>query len=1009
MTGMVTRAAIRGPNALGRSDVLRACALIVAPVPANQPIYASVLAQIGIDCICVSSAQEAVSSLARPPCIGVFLENTAPHMGGLEAAKRVRDIAWLARTPIIFVGAERADEIDGAEVCRLGLVDYLPGPLDQRLLQRKVAWLLELHRQLIEVDELGVRRIFTDPCDEEKVASSQATEGRYRAIFEHPTILMIVLQVVRADGGRVADLIYADANQNVLRLLNKTREAVLGKRLSELLPDRAERLIALCTHVLTTGEPTQYESHFDSQDFLTCLFPAGPNSIVSTGVDVTARNRAEHEVQRLVDALRAEKATLSAVLNGINEEVYFTDPQGRYTYANPAALREFGHVSVAGVPVAEIVSGLTVLRPDGTPRPFEEAPPIRALSGEVIKNAEQIVCNPRTGEVRHREVSATPVRDAEGHIFGSVSVARDVTESKQAEARLREAVDQARAAEAESRKTLAAELVAMQRLHELSTMAMTTNDQQALLEKILDATIALHDAASGSVQLFDPVTQTLNMDAHRGMDQESLDRFAKVDARTNSACGRALARRERVIVEDAVTDATGIFDPVAARRMGLSAVHSTPLFTTDGEILGMLSTHFRSPRKFSQDELRITDLYAHQASIAIERKRAEAALIAARETADRANKAKSHFVRAASHDLRQSVQTLTLLNGILRNSTLDANGHSALREQSEAIDTMMHLLDALLNISKLESGTVAPQVTDFAVAKLFEKLRMEFSSLAANKGLKLKIEEPESQAIRCDPTLVGEIVRNLLSNAIKFTQQGSVTLRSSPAGALVRIEVIDTGIGIPCEELPLIFGEFYQVGVSATLSRQGYGLGLGIVQRIAALLEADIRVDSEVGKGSVFSLSVPAGDLNLAIRTERAANQQAGGDAISSTILLVEDDASVRASMSRFFTSLGYRIESAASLDETIAVVESSTRLDLLITDFHLPNGKTGSDVINYVRNARGEAFPAIMLSGDTSADIGDLSHEIDVRFVCKPIVPERLLAQVQELLARKVASAPAK
>ncbi len=149
--------------------------------------------------------------------------------------------------------------------------------------------------------------------------------------------------------------------------------------------------------------------------------------------------------------------------------------------------------------------------------------------------------------------------------------------------------------------------------------------------------------------------------------------------------------------------------------MGLSAVHSTPLFTTDGAILGMLSTHFRSPRKFSQDELRITDLYARQASIAIERKRAEAALIAARESADRANKAKSHFVRAASHDLRQSVQTLTLLNGILRNSTLDTNGRTALRQQSEAIDTMMHLLDALLNISKLESGAVAPEVSDFAV------------------------------------------------------------------------------------------------------------------------------------------------------------------------------------------------------------------------------------------------------------------------------------------------------
>jgi CheY-like chemotaxis protein len=179
-------------------------------------------------------------------------------------------------------------------------------------------------------------------------------------------------------------------------------------------------------------------------------------------------------------------------------------------------------------------------------------------------------------------------------------------------------------------------------------------------------------------------------------------------------------------------------------------------------------------------------------------------------------------------------------------------------------------------------------------------------------------------------------------------------------------------------------------------------LGLGIVQRIAALLEADIQVDSEEGKGSVFSLIVPTGDLDLAMRAERTSNQQAGSDAISSTILLVEDDAAVRASMSLFFRALGYRVVSAASLDETLAVVDKSSRVDLLITDFHLPNGKTGSDVINCVRKALGESFPVIMLSGDTSAEIEDLSHEVDVRFMSKPILPENLVAQVQDLLARR-------
>ncbi|MFL6618214.1 MAG: ATP-binding protein, partial [Povalibacter sp.] len=815
--------------------------------------------------------------------------------------------------------------------------------------------------------------------------------------FEHPTLLSIVLQALRSEDGHIIDWIYADANKNALGLLNRTREALLGKRLSEVVPDRAERLMKMCAQVMTTQEPVRYESHFASRDFLTCLFPAGSNSVVSSGIDVTARNSAEREVHRLIDELCAEKEWLFAVLNGIREEVYFTDPQGRYTYANPAVLREFGHESLSGVPVETVVADLVVLRADGTPRPLEEAPPLRAIRGECITNEEQIVRIPRTGEFRHREVSSAPVRNTNGQIIGAVSVVRDVTETRQAAAKLRAAVDEARMAEAESRATLAAELVAMQRLHDISTEAMTANDQQALLEKILDATIALHGAASGSVQLMDTEQQTLRMAAHRGMDEETLKRFAEVDACSHTTCGVALARRERVIIEDVGSDASGIVDPEVAQRMGLRAVQSTPLFTADGAILGMLSTQFASPRRFSQDELRLTDLYARQAGMVIERKRAEIALITAREEADLANKAKSHFVRAVSHDLRQSVQALTLLNGALSTNTLDASGRAALKQQSETIDTMTHLLDALLNISKLESGAVAPELSDFSVTTLFEKLRREFSILAANKSLELQIDAPSQQTIRSDPTLVGEILRNFLSNAIKFTSQGTVKLRCSPAGSTVRLEVIDTGIGISRDELPRIFGEFYQVGVSATLGREGYGLGLGIVQRIAMLLKADIEVDSEPGKGSTFSVSVPQGEPDLAIRPAPVATQRASNEV--ATLLLVEDDQKVRASMQLFFKSYGYRVVPAASLDEALAVVGTFPRPDLLITDFHLQTGKTGSDVIRCIREVLGESFPAILISGDTSAEIEDLPHDAGVRFASKPIDPERLVTLVQDLL----------
>ncbi len=145
------------------------------------------------------------------------------------------------------------------------------------------------------------------------------------------------------------------------------------------------------------------------------------------------------ESERRLDAAHVEKERLSLMLSSIDEEVYFTDTQGRYLFANSAALREFGHKSVEGVEVKKVISHMIVLRADGTPRPMEEAPPLRALRGEVIRNEEQIVRTPRTGELRHRQVSATPVRDAGGQIIGSISVVRDITERKRVEEALREA------------------------------------------------------------------------------------------------------------------------------------------------------------------------------------------------------------------------------------------------------------------------------------------------------------------------------------------------------------------------------------------------------------------------------------------------------------------------------------------------------------------------------------------------------------------------------------------
>lgn len=272
--------------------------------------------------------------------------------------------------------------------------------------------------------------------------SQNENERRYRAIFENPFDLIAVLDAVRDTRGTIVDWRYCEANANWVRALGRPRDQLVGSTVGEMMPARAAELIPLYTRVLTHSRPEQYEERTGETDLLISLFPIGRDSIVTSGVDISARIRVEAEVRRLLEVNRAEREWLAALLNSMTEEVYFADSRRRYTYANPAAMREFGHESVEGMDIERIVSQLEVLRPDGTPRPFAEAPPVRALAGEVVRDEEQIVRIPRTGELRHRLVSSAPVRDTGGSIIGSVSVVRDVTDKRLRETERQEAEHQ---------------------------------------------------------------------------------------------------------------------------------------------------------------------------------------------------------------------------------------------------------------------------------------------------------------------------------------------------------------------------------------------------------------------------------------------------------------------------------------------------------------------------------------------------------------------------------------
>ena len=418
------------------------------------------------------------------------------------------------------------------------------------------------------------------------------------------------------------------------------------------------------------------------------------------------------------------------------------------------------------------------------------------------------------------------------------------------------------------------------------------------------------------------------------------------------------------------------------------------------DLFGMRAdgTEFPVEISLSPISLEGDDVVAAAIRDATERKTAERALQEARREADHANLAKSRFLATASHDLRQPLQTLGLLTGALRRMVKDPDSLDVVTQQETAIDAMSRLLNALLDVSKLESGAVRAEPANFDVAALFDGMRREYGSVAAAKGLAFSIDTQPETAY-ADPALVGQMLRNLVSNAIKYTERGRVELRCAHDGDALRIEVRDSGIGIPADQLGSIFDEFYQVGVAPNSSRDGYGLGLSIVQRIARLLGVSIEVPATPGHGAGFSLNLPRAPGDAPDPPARAAERETGAGGGGALVLLVEDEPMVRNAMRVLLELDGYELVVAASHEEALSLI-GGARFDLIVTDYHLDHGHTGLEVIAAARAAQQDDLEAILVTGDTSAAVRE-TQDPHLHITSKPINPNELLRLAKRLSAR--------
>jgi two-component system CheB/CheR fusion protein len=402
-----------------------------------------------------------------------------------------------------------------------------------------------------------------------------------------------------------------------------------------------------------------------------------------------------------------------------------------------------------------------------------------------------------------------------------------------------------------------------------------------------------------------------------------------------------------------------------------------------------------------------------------ERKQSIAAFEAAKHEAERANVAKSRFLAAASHDLRQPLQVLTLLKDQLAHALNEGDPARRAGDLFARFDQTLRglsgMLDVLLNINQIEVGAVNPHRKVFCVTGMLDRLRDEFMPLAEARGLSLTVL-PSAARVESDPLLLEQIIRNLLGNAVKYTRQGRIVIACRHRGGNLRIEVRDSGIGIEEDQLQAIFEEFHQVDNPARNRNQGLGLGLAIVQRLGDLLGHTIDVRSVPGKGSVFAVTVPC-------RTDDAppspeAEPQTGPDAENtalpsdtapsarhrSAIVVVEDDPDLLDLLAQLLRSRGHSVSCAP--DAAVAmelIAKGAIRPDILLTDYNLPGGKTGIELLVGLRAMLRKDLPAIVLTGDISTDaVAQIANEACIH-LSKPVEPEALMRAIGQLCSGAV------
>lgn len=383
-----------------------------------------------------------------------------------------------------------------------------------------------------------------------------------------------------------------------------------------------------------------------------------------------------------------------------------------------------------------------------------------------------------------------------------------------------------------------------------------------------------------------------------------------------------------------------------------------------------------------------------------ERKHIERELRAAKEEAEQARVAQSKFLAVVSHDLRQPVQALTLFTSALATKLAGAPASALLDDIRGSVDALHMLLDAMLDVSSLDAGIIVPHETAFSLSTLFDRLVAEFEPQARQKDVRLSAVTT-SAVIRTDPTLLFRILHNFLSNAVRYTNQGRILLGCRRQGRKLRIEVIDTGVGIPASLQEDIYREFFQINNPERDRNQGLGLGLAIVQRLSRLLHCPVALRSQEGHGAAFGVEVPLVSFNKTanvIPLRRAtADVPTSGEGI---VFIIDDESSVLKGLRLVIEGWGYTVLTARTELEAVNLLSGRKQApDIIIADYRLRGICNGAQVVAHIRQTFGAQVPCILITGDTAPERIREAAKHGFTFLHKPVDSSELLNAILESL----------